>query len=92
MSNKLFQEKVHPMNGATQILSFMGYTESNKDCMKFPINMSSPDHAKVSKILSDLIVAMVELKELIDCTHPNPSLVLPSANNQVRILYKVERC
>lgn len=90
LSNKIFQEKVQQMHGATQILAFMGYTESDKDCMKFPIETPLPDHAKVTKILCDLVIATVELKHLIDNKHPNPSLVLPP-NNQVR-MYLITPC
>ncbi|EDV29037.1 uncharacterized protein TRIADDRAFT_52519 [Trichoplax adhaerens] len=73
LSNKVFQEKVYPMHGATQILSFMGYTESTSGSMKFPSNVLLPDYSKVAKILMDLIVGMVELKQLVD--YPNPDLL-----------------
>ncbi|XP_071958434.1 uncharacterized protein [Antedon mediterranea] len=71
-SNGVYKTKVGVVEGSKTILNLLGYTLSIADGLSFPNEVNHPDEDRVLKIVTDLMIAKVEIEKYLNKVHPHP--------------------
>ncbi|XP_033122782.1 E3 ubiquitin-protein ligase RNF31-like [Anneissia japonica] len=80
-SNGVFKTKVGVVEGSKEILQKFGYSMPISDGLSFPDEVNHPDEEQVVKILTDLIVAKVEIERYMNKLHPHPEALYHTLHN-----------
>ena len=67
-SSSAFKARVACMKGYGHILRTIGYTEWDGTCLKFPDHVLEPDSTKLYTLISELLMAKIEVEQLSNGT------------------------
>ncbi|XP_050395637.1 E3 ubiquitin-protein ligase RNF31 isoform X3 [Patella vulgata] len=88
-SNPIYEDRVEPLKGSTDIMELMGYTVKVEDGVYFPEG-KEPDVDIIYNLLTDIIMARQEMELYLIGAHPQPAHIdqyLPQSTiMRIRIL------